>query len=629
MSAPYGADDSGSRTSVKQAAQSTQQKLPIPNQAEIDESLHDAIVGFSPAQAPMKNVQQTFSPPWVQRTQASTELQTYDSSISTEDACELNCLGSESLVTVHTQSQQDNLAPGEIASGLLTRHFESNTWSYPDALPLESVEDSSGFVGAFLCHNSSAIALIYRTLSANKWLKLVGRALTPLTIDISSDGGKSKGMAVHVSLEGALEMLKPTDRLHSEMAKLLLLTQVQYVPGYRAGLQGSQNPERVGARATEVAPFRFIELFAGIGGFRIGLEALGGKCVFSSEIDAMARATYAANFRDSEGTLAGDITEIHESDVPDHEVLTAGFPCQSFSKAGDEDGLECCKGNLFFEVIRILRAKRPRALLLENVANLLKHEKGRTLATILFQIRKIGYVVHCRAFNARALLPQQRERLFIVGFRKDDPAAGREFSWPDIPILPRCVKHILETSGDEHISTYALSDIRWNKIQRTDYYITNPKRRLVQRDSAARTLMASYKSGCMRFSEFVAPLSSNENPRFYTPRECARLQGFPENFVLDAEERNISASKRGILQAIYTQLGNAVCPPLIAAIGTSITRTLNVQLNEPTLVSSINASCKQSDMQTHPVLRLLVASTHDVDSVRLKTYWEASVARTM
>ena len=193
-----------------------------------------------------------------------------------------------------------------------------------------------------------------------------------------------------------------------------------------------------GAKDTRTgSKLRFIDLFAGIGGIRLGLERAGGKCVFSSEWDSDATKTYEAYFGDKP---AGDITKIQNSDVPDHDILAGGFPCQAFSIIGGMKGFGDTRGTLFFEIERILRAKHPKAFLLENVRNLVSHDKGQTFKVILDHLKLLGYHIHWRILNALHYnLPQKRERVIIVGFKENYP-----FEWPQHQPLKKTLAAILE-----------------------------------------------------------------------------------------------------------------------------------------------------------------------------------------
>jgi DNA (cytosine-5)-methyltransferase 1 len=281
-----------------------------------------------------------------------------------------------------------------------------------------------------------------------------------------------------------------------------------------------------------IGRFSFIDLFAGIGGMRIGLSRAGGQCVYSCEIDRFARQTYEANFGACEGI---DIRDVEAASIPDHDVLAAGFPCQPFSIAGvskkislgREHGFHDEKsGNLFFEIVRILRAKQPPVVILENVKNLRTHDRGRTFATIIAQLEELGYAVESRVIDARYWVPQHRERTFIVGLHRRR-YAGMRFQFPAAPAtegrLP-ILRDILDPVWD---GRYVLSDHLWSYLQ-----AYRRKHRaagngfgygLFGGDDIARTLSARYhKDG----SEILVDTQSRL-PRRLTPVECARLMGFP------------------------------------------------------------------------------------------------------
>ncbi|KAI9348301.1 S-adenosyl-L-methionine-dependent methyltransferase [Zopfochytrium polystomum] len=286
--------------------------------------------------------------------------------------------------------------------------------------------------------------------------------------------------------------------------------------------------------------FRFIELFSGIGGFRLALDSLQGQSVFASEIAPSARDTYRANFSDAAtntiiggGLLFGDITEVEATDVPDHDLLTAGFPCQSFCKVGDKTGLNDHRGELFFEVVRILAAKRPKSFLLENVANLVTLDDGAALRIIREQLEAVGYHVRHRIIDASHFVPQTRLRVYIVGFLSEEHHSA--FSWPTLPSNPTKVCDILESDPPD--------SLRLTKSQLTavlsSHTVTRKgdlSWRTANLNGTARTLMSSYRTGYKMYSEFVplAATSDGSNLRFYTARECARLMGFPDSFVIDA-----------------------------------------------------------------------------------------------
>ncbi|MDQ3024130.1 MAG: DNA (cytosine-5-)-methyltransferase, partial [bacterium] len=279
--------------------------------------------------------------------------------------------------------------------------------------------------------------------------------------------------------------------------------------------------------------FKFIDLFAGIGGFRIGLERSGGECVFSCEWDKFAQQTYEAWFGEKPH---GDIRDINPcKDIPDHDVLAAGFPCQPFSLAGvskknslgHSHGFEDeSQGNLFFEIARIVKVKRPPVLLLENVKNLLSHDQGNTWKVIRLTLLDLGYVVHSQVIDACHWVPQHRERIFIVCFDRKVYGNAPKFAFPTPPKVKPTFDSILEKAVDPK---YTLTDHLWQYLQN---YADKHKAAgngfgfgLVNIKGQSRTLSARYhKDG----SEILIP-QKGKNPRRLTPREAARLMGFPDD----------------------------------------------------------------------------------------------------
>jgi DNA (cytosine-5)-methyltransferase 1 len=331
--------------------------------------------------------------------------------------------------------------------------------------------------------------------------------------------------------------------------------------------------------ANESAAFRFIDLFAGIGGIRLGFEAYGGQCVFTSEWNKFAQKTYLTNFPEtSNHTFIGDITKVDERDVPDHEILLAGFPCQPFSIAGVSKknalgrphGFECTtQGTLFFDVARIIAEKKPKAFLLENVKNLLSHDKGNTFKVILQTLRdELGYDIHYKVIDGQHFVPQHRERILIVGF---DGKTG--FTWDDL-LLPRkgsiTLSSILHpqdgtepaeepyTTGEDAKvnSKYTLTPKLWKYLQ--DYAEKHRQAGngfgfgLVDSNEIARTLSARYyKDG----SEILVSQGKRKRPRRLTPRECARLMGFPDDFIIPVSDTQA-----------YRQFGNSVVMPVMKEV---------------------------------------------------------------
>jgi DNA (cytosine-5)-methyltransferase 1 len=322
--------------------------------------------------------------------------------------------------------------------------------------------------------------------------------------------------------------------------------------------------------------FTFVDLFAGIGGTRLGFEVNGGKCIFTCEWNEQSRKTYLGNFC-VDHAIRDDIRNIAASEIPNHDVLVAGFPCQPFSIAGvskknalgDPHGFECkTQGTLFFELARIIKEKRPAAFLLENVKNLERHDRGRTFQVIRETLEvDLGYHVTYRIIDAKCFLPQHRERIFIVGFRDQVP-----YNWDELK-LPRAgnvklgaILHPEDGSEEPEEpytvgraakvnKKYTLTDHLWQYLQS---YAEKHRAKgngfgfgLVGRDDVARTLSARYyKDG----SEVLID-QGRRNPRRLTPRECARLMGFPDSFRIQVSDTQA-----------YKQFGNSVAVPVIAAI---------------------------------------------------------------
>ncbi len=324
--------------------------------------------------------------------------------------------------------------------------------------------------------------------------------------------------------------------------------------------------------------FSFIDLFAGIGGIRRGFEALNGRCVFTSEWDTHAVRTYKANFPDSD-SIWGDITTASDGDIPAHDLLLAGFPCQPFSLAGVSKKnslgrahgfLDKTQGTLFFNIVKILRSHQPRAFLLENVKNLKSHDKGRTFDVIMGSLRELGYQVHTCIIDASAWVPQRRERIYIVGFRQPVDLDLTTLPVPDVK--PR-LGDVLHSSDEEPEAPYTisrrgrtvvdpkytLSDHLWKYLQE---YAAKHRAKgngfgcsVFGPDDVARTLSARYhKDG----SEILIDQGKGKPPRRLTPRECARLMGFDTADV--AIKIPVSDTQA------YRQFGNSVAVPVVRAI---------------------------------------------------------------
>lgn len=328
--------------------------------------------------------------------------------------------------------------------------------------------------------------------------------------------------------------------------------------------------------------FRFVDLFAGIGGLRIGFEVAGGECVFTSEWDKYSQLTYRANFGD-EHHISGDITMIREADIPRHDVLLAGFPCQPFSIAGVSKKnslgrahgfLDATQGTLFFDVVRILAYHKPKAFLLENVKNLLSHDKGNTMRVILRALDELGYQVDYRVIDARNWVPQHRERIFIAGFRRDLPV-GFSLNDVDLPTRARPLLSGILHPEDGSEAAEAPYTIGANALVSSRYTLTDGLWEYLQQYAAkhkaagngfgfglrgpgdvARTLSARYyKDG----SEILIA-QKGRNPRRLTPRECARLMGFDQPGSNHPWKIVVSDTQA------YRQFGNAVAPPVVVAV---------------------------------------------------------------
>ena len=316
--------------------------------------------------------------------------------------------------------------------------------------------------------------------------------------------------------------------------------------------------------------FTFIDLFAGMGGFRLAMQAQGGKCVFSSEWNKYAQKTYFANF----GEMPfGDITkEMTKSYIPEKfDVLCAGFPCQPFSIAGvskkkslgRETGFkDKTQGTLFFDVADIISCHRPKAFFLENVKNLMSHDKGNTFKIIKGTLEELRYSLHYLVMDGQAYVPQHRERIMIVGFDRDIFHGIEKFSFPEQKQAVRSIKEILDSDIDEK---YTLSDKLWSYLQN---YAEKHRAKgngfgfgLVDLEGISRTLSARYyKDG----SEILIPQGEGRNPRKLSPRECARLMGYPDEYRLN-QVSDVQA---------YRQCGNSVVVPLITAVSEQLVKTM-------------------------------------------------------
>jgi DNA (cytosine-5)-methyltransferase 1 len=355
-------------------------------------------------------------------------------------------------------------------------------------------------------------------------------------------------------------------------------------------------------KSVENSIFTFIDLFAGIGGFRLAFESHGGHCVLTSEWNKFSQKTYLDNFPQTGfHKLVGDITQVDEKDIPDHDILLAGFPCQPFSIAGVSKknalgrphGFECTtQGTLFFDVARIIAEKKPSAFLLENVKNLVSHDNGNTFRVILQTLKnELGYEIHYKIIDGAHFVPQHRERILIVGFR-----GNTSFSWDDIELPEKGKIKLSEilhpengselaeepyTTGEKALvsSRYTLTPKLWEYLQ-----AYAEKHRLagngfgfglVKNHDIARTLSARYyKDG----SEILISQGSKKRPRRLTPRECARLMGFPDSFIIPVSDTQA-----------YRQFGNSVVVPVIQEIARIMkSHVVNLKMKDPANLVSIS-----------------------------------------
>ncbi len=326
-------------------------------------------------------------------------------------------------------------------------------------------------------------------------------------------------------------------------------------------------PPETEAEPPESIPFKFVDLFAGIGGFRMALQRLGGTCRFSVEWDKYCQKTYREWYGD---TPHGNITKITPSEIPDCDILAAGFPCQPFSIAGvskkkslgQAHGFECVnQGNLFFTLATIIEYKRPPVILLENVKNLKSHDGGTTWSVIEKKLKSLGYDIHAKIIDAAGWVPQHRERIYIVGFDKKVFGESVEFDYPEAPDGPRPkLSDILEEQPDPR---YTLTDHLWTYLQA---YAKKHRELgngfgfgLADLNGVTRTLSARYfKDG----SEILVP-QAGKNPRRLTPKECQRLMGFDDRLKIVVSDTQA-----------YKQFGNAVVPKVAEAVARKILRVI-------------------------------------------------------
>ena len=350
--------------------------------------------------------------------------------------------------------------------------------------------------------------------------------------------------------------IRMDDELNSELSTYSVVTDQTMQSCVREAVAYYMTEKKKKRKKMSNSDFTFIDLFAGIGGMRIAFENAGGQCVYSSEWNKYSQQTYFANFGEQPD---GDITQIEAADIPDHHILVAGFPCQPFSIAGVSKknslgratGFEDkTQGTLFFDVCRILKEKRPKAFMLENVKNLCSHDKGRTFQIILESLKELNYDVFYDVLDGQNYVPQHRERILIVGFDRERYGTDARFVFQLTPKDPKpVIRDILEQNVEDR---YTLSDRLWTYLQN---YAAKHKAAgngfgygIAPLEGVSRTISARYyKDG----SEILIQ-QDGKNPRRLTPRECARLQGFPDSFKIPVSDTQA-----------YKQFGNSVVVPLM------------------------------------------------------------------
>lgn len=317
-----------------------------------------------------------------------------------------------------------------------------------------------------------------------------------------------------------------------------------------------------------LAGWRFIDLFAGLGGFRLALESLGAKCVYSNEWDVPAQEVYFENFGD---VPEGDITKVDEATIPDHDILCAGFPCQAFSISGKQRGFEDSRGTLFFDVARIVKEKKPRIVFMENVKNFATHDNGKTLEVVRGTMEELGYTFNQRVLNSVDYgVPQKRERIYMVCFRKD--LNIKSFDFPKAMKLTKHVEDFLleDASITEHLCVDR-TDTYYNGVP-DDKYSDKPIRLGTVNKGGQGERIYSTKGIAITFSAYGGGVFAktggylvNGKPRRLHPRECARLMGYPDSYIISKKANQA-----------YKQFGNSVVIDVLQYIGVEIGKALEV-----------------------------------------------------
>ena len=318
--------------------------------------------------------------------------------------------------------------------------------------------------------------------------------------------------------------------------------------------------------------YTFIDLFAGIGGFRLALESLGAKCVYSNEWNISAQEVYRENFGD---TPEGDITKVDERSIPDHDILCAGFPCQAFSISGNQRGFEDSRGTLFFDIARIVKEKRPKVVFLENVKNFASHDNGKTLGVVKATMEELGYSFNQRVLNAADYdIQQKRERIYMVCFRKD--LETTPFKYPRPRPLTRYVEDILIEDEATVAGLYVdRPDTEYNEREDNQYSNSSIRLGIVNKGGQGERIYST-KGIAITLSAYGGGIFAktggylvNGRPRRLHPRECARIMGFPDSFIMATKQNQA-----------YQQFGNSVVIDVLQYIAIEIGKSLRGDGNE-------------------------------------------------
>lgn len=328
----------------------------------------------------------------------------------------------------------------------------------------------------------------------------------------------------------------------------------------------------INIKKKSLSGFTFIDLFAGLGGFRIALESLGAKCVYSSEWDEPVREVYAENFGDIPD---GDITQVDENSIPDHDILCAGFPCQAFSISGKQRGFEDSRGTLFFDVARIVKAKKPKVVFMENVKNFASHDNGNTLSVVKTIMEELGYTFHQRVLNAADYgIPQKRERIYMVCFRNDLDI--EEFNFPKpFPLKKHVEDFLLEDESQVEHLYIQRPDTYFNGVE-DNKYSNKPIRLGIVNKGGQGERIYSVKGIAITLSANGGGIFAktggyliNGKTRKLHPRECARLMGFPDSYKICKSDNQV-----------YKQFGNSVVIDVLQLIGQEIGSAMEGAKNE-------------------------------------------------